>query len=206
MNLNAHFAWALAMWGSADIAREDGNLMLAPIGYYYSAFHAAYALLNTFRGIEDETFKRMGHTKLGELVERLMEPKHALAFGVLRDIRETINYLGGESSAQKLRIVRGHPFGFKLETGKVSYEQTVLLARDMSENFILAVLDSFKRCDYTAVDRVPKPGDEEWIDEYLQDDVLLGVIPRGTGGARILTRAFSLINPERYQRPDGRTK
>ena len=34
MNLNAHFAWGLAMWASAEIALEEGLLLPAAISYY----------------------------------------------------------------------------------------------------------------------------------------------------------------------------
>lgn len=39
----------------------------------------------------------------------------------------------------------------------------------------------------------PKKGDGDWLDEYMQEDVLLCVIPRGENGARIYDKAFSFL-------------
>jgi hypothetical protein len=194
MNLNAHFAWAMGLWGAAEAARADGNLMLAPIGYYYSSFHAAYAYLNAVPGIEPATFERMGHSQLSNLIERhLVKELHA-DFNRLRDIRETINYLGFGEPATKLRIVRGHPLHFIIDDKQHSFVEIVDLAKDRSREFITGVLDTLAGLDVKAVDTVPIRGDvnENWLQEYMQEDILLGVMSNGMRG-RVLRLAHSLL-------------
>lgn len=194
MNLNAHFAWALALWGSAEVAREDGNPMLVPIGYYYSAFHSGFALVNGSPKVPFNTLRRMGHATLRKLLEGQLSLVRIQDLLLLRDIRETMNYLGGEDPAHKLRIVRGHPFGFEFDGTRYTYDQSLELARDVSKRFIFAVMDAFSSVKQNVVQRVPARGDDDWLNEYLQEDFLLGVIPPGATGGRILKKAFSFLD------------
>lgn len=194
MNLNAHFAWALALWGSAEVAREDGNPMLVPIGYYYSAFHSGFSLLNASSKVPLSALSRIGHTRLKNLLEGILPFMRIRDLSVLREIRETINYLGGGDPAHKLRIVRGHPFSFDIDGKSYTYEQSLELARDVSKQFIFAVMDTLVSMSEPAVNRIPARGDDAWLDEYLQEDVLLGVIPRGAAGMRVLKKAFSFLD------------
>lgn len=194
MNLNAHFAWALALWGSAEVAREDGNPMLVPIGYYYSAFHSGFSLLNASPKVLLGTLTRMGHTRLRDLLEGLLPFMRIQDLSLLKDIRETINYLGGDDPEHKLRIVRGHPFGFKIDDKPYTYEQSLELARDVSKRFIFAVMDALSSMNKPAVNRIPARGDDTWLGMYLKEDVLLGVIPRGATGVRVLKKAFSFLD------------
>jgi hypothetical protein len=194
MNLNAHFAWALALWGSAEVAREDGNPMLVPIGYYYSAFHSGFAFLNASPKVPLSALTRMVHTRLRDLLEGLLPFMRIQDLSLLREVRETINYLGGGDPAHKLRIVRGHPFGFDINDKPYTYEQSLELASDVSKRFIFAVMDGLSSMNKLAVNRIPTRGDEAWLDEYLQEDVLLGVIPRGATGVRVLKKAFSFLD------------
>lgn len=194
MNLNAHFAWALGFWASAEIARTDGNLMLAPIGYYYSAFHAAYAYLNAVPGIEPATFARMGHAQLSNLVDQYLGDNLRNNFDELRAIRETVNYLGFGEPEKKLRIVRGHPFHFLIGKNQHNFIEIVNLAKAQSNIFIVEILDSLKALKTKAVDTIPLRGDidENWLQEYMQEDILLGVMPVEMRG-RVLRLARSLL-------------
>jgi hypothetical protein len=194
MNLNAHFAWALAMWGSADVAREQGNYMLAPIGFYYAAFHAGFAYLNSIKSIPFKTLSRMGHARLAKLLGKIIGEQLVNDLNLLREIRETINYLGHDTPRQKLQIVRGHGFGFQFIDKKVPFTELVAIAEKKSHAFVLSILDLFAHANLGVVDRVPRRGDEEWADGYLGDDVLLAIIPREESGPKILTRAFSLLH------------
>jgi hypothetical protein len=194
MNLNAHFAWALAMWGSADVAREEGNFMLAPIGFYYAAFHAGFSYLNSIKGIPLETLTRMGHGRLATLLDKYVgDDKLVEDLNLLREIRETINYLGHDTPAQKLQIVRGHGFGFQFIDKKVSFAELITMAQKKSRAFIFSILELFTYANMSVVNRVPRRDDEEWVDSYLGDDFLLAIIPREANGPKILMRALSLF-------------
>jgi hypothetical protein len=194
MNLNAHFAWAMGLWGSAEAARADGNLMLAPIGYYYSTFHAAYAYLNAVPGIEPATFELMGHSQLSNLIERHLSVELRGDFDRLRDVRETINYLGFGEPTAKLRIVRGNPLYFVIGDKQYSFVQIVDMAKDRSHAFITGVLDKLAGLKVKAVDTVPIRGDvdENWLQGYMQEDMLLGVMSDYMRG-RVLSLACGLL-------------
>lgn len=214
MNINAHFAWALAMWGSGDAARENGYNLLSPIGYYYAAFHAGFALANTDHTIHLEHLRHIGHTQLGSWVERLMGVPSALHFNLLRSIRETINYLGvADASASseadtsntsvptpststpqsKLCVVRGGPLLLRIKGTEVDFPQTLLVAQESSRIFVLRALELIEGFCKTHNWPGPKRGDEQWFDEYLQEDVLVGVLPQGNARREILRRGFSLL-------------
>ena len=189
MNLNAHFAWSLAMWGSADVAREENNFLLAPIGYYYSAFHSGFSLINTNHTIHVEDFTQVGHSQLVSWLPIDL----ILDFNLLRGIRETINYLGAGNPQFKLKIVRGHPFLYTLGKKDLPFFDTILEARDVSQRFIYKTLEKIEKFCSTEGWRGPKRGDNEWQTEYLGEDLLLNVIPRNDQGKEILRRAFSLL-------------
>jgi hypothetical protein len=193
MGLNAHFAWGLAMWGSGDVAREDSNTMLAPIGYYYAAFHSGYALVHSYPYVKFESLSKMGHSKLALMLPEI--PKLRYRFNFLREVRETINYLSGDSQAQRLRIVRGHTLRFVLfEKPGYSYSKILEQARDTSKKFLSQILQCLQTVDPNVIDRVPERGESMWVEEYLGEDVLLGIIPRNNTGPRILRKAFDLID------------
>jgi hypothetical protein len=198
MNLNAHFAWGSGFWGSAEVARLDGNLMLAPIGYYYSAFHAGYAYLNAIPGIEPATFERMGHSQLSNLIERHLSMELRTDFDRLRDLRETINYLGFGESTTKLKIVRGQQLYFVIGGDNYSLTQIVELTKRQSYAFITRVLDKLSILEAKTVDTIPIRGDvdECWLREYMQEDMLLGVIS-GESRRRVLYLARNLLLPSR---------
>lgn len=194
MNLNAHFAWALAMWASAEAAHKRENTMLAAIGYYYSAFHAGFAVVNTSLTIPVEKLVRITHSALRDYLDPLLPPMSMLHFVLLQEIREAINYLGATSPESKLRIVRGHGFGFDLGDTQITFTRGLEMAHKQSLQFLglcLSVLEEF--CAKEGIVG-PKRGDAYWASEHLDDDVLLHVIPRNGDGNAILQRAFTLLS------------
>ena len=196
MNMNAHFAWALAMWGSAEIAMEEENYISAIIGYYYSIFHAGFSLANTDHTFHFEDMKRIKHAKVQSWLKNKLSNKLNDDFRIIRWVRENVNYLGAQTPASKLRIIRGHPFGFNIDMwhGKISFFEMVNKTSHSSKNIILHILTILE--SYCKENKWPGPkkGDDWWVDEYLQEDVLLNVIPRGKSGIKILKKAFSLLD------------
>jgi len=178
MNLNAHFAWGFALWASAEESRVNGNLMLAPIGYYYSCFHSSYAYLNAIPSIEASTFHRMGHQQLSNLIAQYLGADLQADFDQMRDLREAINYLGLGEPAGKLRVLRGHSLRFGAPSNSLSLDEMVMKARDMSRTFITKMLDEVARLPKKAVDTFPRRGDatENWLQEYMQEDIYLGLM------------------------------
>jgi hypothetical protein len=186
MNLNAHFAWGFGFWASADSARMDGNLMLAPIGYYYAAFHTAYAYLNAVPGIEPATFTRIGHQQLSNLIDRNLGHEFRDDFDKMRDLREAINYLGFGEPASKLRVLRGHSLIFGDD--QQSFDMMVCFARDRSRAFIIKTLDRLAALPIRSVDTFPKRGDadENWMQEYMQEDLYRGTMSEAMRGRTLL--------------------
>jgi hypothetical protein len=203
MNMNAHFAWSLAMWGSGDTARENGYNLLSPIGYYYAAFHAGFALANTDHTIHLEHLKHIGHTQLGSWIERLMGDQSLHQFNLLRSVRETINYLGvADTNASapststpilKLGVVRGGPLLLRTNGVEVDFAQALLVAQEASKAFVIRALELIESFCATRNWSGPKRGDDQWLNEYLQEDVLVGVLPQGSARHDILRRGFSLL-------------
>lgn len=194
MNLNAHFAWAIGMWGSASYAKENGNFLMAPIGFYYSTFHAGFSLLNTDHTMHLEHLSRTSHSALKAKLDNHLDLDNQNRFVLLREIRENINYLGmGEPNA-KLRVVRGHPYGFDLGTfGRHSFFDLVDIAEQQSKDFILYCLSKIeKHCTDNEYWRGPKFNDWDWYDEYLQEDAFITVIPE-KNRQEILKRAFGIL-------------
>jgi hypothetical protein len=185
LNIHSHFAWSAGFWGSARQAEESGNFLLAPIGFYYSAFHAGYAAACTNLDIPNESFSRIGHAQLKGYLESIL-PTSLLSINFLQDVRETINYLGADSPTSKARVVRGHPFGF----GTTPYFDCIPQCRDHAVRVIREsqkVIRDFGRKHSV---NIPDINSELWIAEFLDDDLFLNVIPRSGDGPAILHRAF----------------
>lgn len=178
MNLNAHYAWSFALWSSAESARTTGNMVLAPIGYYYSSFHSAYAYLNAVPGITPSTFERMGHQPLSNLIEQHLGNDLQKDFDEMRDLREAINYLGMGEPSGKLRVLRGHALRFVTPSQSIGLQDMILRARDKSRAFIIKTLDKVVELPSKAVDTFPRRGDadENWLTEYMGEDIYLGLM------------------------------
>jgi uncharacterized protein (UPF0332 family) len=85
---------------------RTGTVLLAPIGFYYSMFHMAMALLHLDPGTEAAELRRMRHDPLRRLVEQRLIANGVVLrpfldlLGELRDLRETANYVfGGKHEA-----------------------------------------------------------------------------------------------------------
>lgn len=196
MNINAHFAWALAMWASAEAAHKRQNHLLAAVGYYYSAFHAGFAVVNTNLGIPKEKLVQITHSALKDYLEPLLPPGGMWHYELLQEIREGVNYLGADAPEGKLKIVRGNGFGFDLGGARFTFERGLQMAHKQSLSFLricVAKLEIFC-AEHKIVG--PKRGDSYWLTEYLDEDLLLGVIPREGDGIEIVNRAASLLQKE----------
>jgi len=186
LNIHSHFAWSAGFWGSARQAEESGNFLLAPIGFYYSAFHAGYAAACTNLDIPNESFSRIGHAQLKGYLESILPTSSLLSFNFLQDVRETINYLGAGSPNSKARVVRGHGFGFDT----TPYFDCIPQCRIHAVRVIREsqrVIREFGRAHSV---NIPDINSESWITEFLDDDLFLNVIPRTGDGPAILNRAF----------------
>jgi hypothetical protein len=87
---------------------RTGTVLFAPIGFYYSMFHMALALLHLDPNTEAAELRRVRHDPLRRLVEQRLIANGVLlrAFldllGELRDLRETANYVFGGKHAADL--------------------------------------------------------------------------------------------------------
>lgn len=194
-NMNAHFAWALVLWGSAEISRKRCNWLLAPIGFYYAAFHAGFALVNANHEVPASHLKRISHSRLQRYLKTMLAPQVMDDFQFLRGLREWINYLGSNTPSRKFRIVRGDPISLKIASSKFSYADALALASERSARFIEGVLVRIEEFGQTKTERWPHPirGDVGWLD-YLGEDVLFAIIPREMDGTAILQIAFELVD------------
>lgn len=196
MSMNAHFAWALAMWASAEAAHRRNNTLLAAVGYYYSAFHAGFAVVNTSLAIPNEKLVQITHSALKGYLEPLLPAGGMIHYEFLQGIREGVNYLGADSAAGKLKVVRGSGFGFELGGVSVTFDRSLEMAQKHSLSFLricVSVIEAF--CANQKLVG-PKRGNSYWVSEYLDEDLLLGVIPRDEDGIHIVNRAASLLETE----------
>lgn len=196
MNLNAHFCWALAMWGSAEVAREQSNNIVACYGYYYAGFHAGFAFLNTDHTFHMDSMREIKHGKVESWLNDKLPFRLSVDYSLLRQYREATSYLGMDTPANKMCVVRGHPFGFTLDSeGRaINFYAAVQEASGASARLVRHLLAEIEKHCALHGWRGPKRGDSAWLEDYLQEDVLLGVIPRNKEGKNILGRAFSLLN------------
>lgn len=198
MNLNAHMAWAFALLGSAEIANERGNSLCAAIAYYYSAFHAGVAWINTDYTFHLEDMKRIKHSKVESWLENRLPQKLHEQYWILRELREVVNYLGMETPAKKLQVVRGHPFGFEIKAltmvKRMSFFDLLAHADKSTKAILDHILSEIETHCAAAHWRGPKHGDDEWLMEYLQGDLMLNVLPEGPDRGQILLRGFAMVS------------
>lgn len=144
MNINAHFCWGLAMWGSAEIARENQSYLVACFGYYYSVFHTGFAWMNTDHTFHLESMNRVKHSKVESWLHDHLPLDLSIDFKLLRTFREVTSYLGMENPVSKLRVVRGHPFGFDFGTERVDFFDAVERAQIASQDLITHILSELE--------------------------------------------------------------
>jgi hypothetical protein len=213
MILNAHFAWGLCLWASAEVARERGNTMLSPIGYYYAAFHAGFAAIMTDHTFNLAHTKDLKHNKMEKWLERNIPECHRI-FVDLKMIRETVNYLGvaDGSGAWKLRAVRGHEtMGVRfcvwtkngLRTITSPFIEMVSRAGAWSTKYMYRALDHIEAFCVKSNWRFPKRHDDEWFMEYLGEDFMHTVIPSEADGPEILLRVHDFMTREKRPRSHG---
>jgi hypothetical protein len=196
MNMNAHLVWAMAMWGSGERAKIDQNYLCAAIAYYYASFHAAFSLVNTDPTFPLSQLSQMRHSTLQGWLERRHPGSMFMYFGILRDLREGLNYLGAGSPANKLQVVRGHPLLFRIteDSEPITFFDMVGKGSELSKLFIQKAIAHIEEHCRAAGWRGPVRG-TAWLEEYLQEDLLITVLPRQASGIanEILRIAFSLL-------------
>lgn len=193
MNIGAHIAWGAAMWASAEVAKESKNYLNSVIGFYYSVFHLGFALINTDHSFHVDNMKRISHKKVEKWLETHLHFNENINYKILRIVRENINYLGMGSPASKLRIVRGHPFGYGFGYEKVDFFEMVEKASKSSKKIfdkLLGKIEVFCKQNHW---QPLQFGREYYIEEYLSEDVLLNVLPREQDGIKVLKIASDLI-------------
>lgn len=191
MNIGAHLAWSAAFLASGNAADSSQNLLAAAFSYYYAVFHAGFALINTDHTFHMPDMERIHHNKIESYLEGKLPTSMAINAKNLRATREFLSYLGTGAPEGKLRIVRGHPISTALGTRDI--RGLVDLAKKDSEELFKhlykAVEDFCKSNDWQPL----KFGREYFVDEYLNEDILLNVIPRDTNGIPIVQRARDLL-------------
>lgn len=192
MNIGAHLAWSAAFLASGNAADKCQNLLSAAFSYYYSVFHAGFALINTDHTFHMSSMERIHHNKIESYLEDKMPPHMATKAKNLRVTREFLSYLNGGSSAGKLKIVRGHGIGTPLGTHDI--RGLVDIARCDSEEIFNHLYESIEEFCKNNKWQPLKSGREYFIDEYLSEDILLNVIPRDETGIAIVRRAIQLLS------------
>ncbi|VWC54014.1 hypothetical protein [Burkholderia lata] len=194
MNIGAHLAWSAAFLVSANAADEQHNLLAAAFSYYYSTFHAGFALINTNHTFHMPDMERIHHNKVELYLENNLPLSLVQKAKNLRVTREFLSYLGADDPASKLRIVRGHGIATALGTRDV--RGLVDIARADSEEifkYIYATVEAFCK---THKWQPLQHGREYYVDEYLDEDILLNVIPREGDGAKLMRRTVNLLLSE----------
>jgi len=194
-NLNAHFAWALALWGSAETSRQAGSTLCAAYSYYFSVVHAGYAWMNALPRIPIEDLQKVDHQVVLKHLGFYLIGDHANELFKLKQIREATSYLAIPEPATKLRIVQGHPFGFTTEHTNRSFFEALDDASLSSKSLLLHLLSQIQHFSTISKIRSPAMGDATWQNEYLNEDMFLHVFPEKSRG-HILRTGFSILNPE----------
>jgi hypothetical protein len=163
-----------------------------------------------------EDMRRINHSKIEKWISNRL-PRLESKFAELRRLREMFNYLGLEGdAAAKLRVVRGHGFGFDpsikaTKSGSLAVTRTpsffarVDYAKKASKAFLKAALRHIESHTKRLGLRHPKWNDanDEWFEEYLGEDFMLWVIPHEGGGTRILSKATDFLKPRHLHRRLG---
>jgi hypothetical protein len=196
-NLNAHFAWSLALWGSAEMDRKSGNLICAAYAYYYAVLNAGFASMNAFHLAPFDDLQKVDHQVILRYFQNWFLGDHANELYRLKQIREATSYLALESPAAKLRVVRGHGFGFRNENGsdRISFLEAVNEVAQASKSLIRYLLG--KTHDFCSVTKLrhPTTGADSWLEDYLGEDLFPHVFPDNSR-SEILRAGFSLLKSE----------
>ena len=192
MNIGAHLAWSAAFMASGNAADTQQNLLGAAFSYYYSVFHAGFALINTDHTFHMPDMERIHHNKVESYLEQNLPFMMVNKAKNLRVTREFLSYLGAEGPREKLMIVRGHPISSSLGTENI--RGLVDFARSDSEEIFKYIYSAIEQYCKENSWQPLKSGREYYVDEYLDEDILLNVIPRDLNGTSIVRRALELLS------------
>jgi hypothetical protein len=190
-NIGAHLAWAAAFSASADHAADGGNVLAAAISYYYSVFHAGFALMNTDASRNFQDFSRIHHNQVESFLLDRLEFGLRQKVSNLRVTREFLNYLGAGEALAKLRIVRGQRFDTGLGTSNV--DALVEIAQRESKEVFGRIYDLIEQHCRKHEWQPLWAGREVFVTEYLDDDAFLNVIPLRAAGGDIRAAAVRVL-------------
>lgn len=195
MNINAHFAWALAMWGSGEQARKQENYICAATAYYYTLFHVGFAWISSDHTFHQEDTVRIHHNKVETWVEGKIPVALQIEWSKLRQVRETINYLGMGTPSRKLGFVRGRGLYFgEPEKYNISFFDLVNESSDSARNIIRYVHAQIETECHKYGWVFAKRGDDLWVEEYLQEDAFLQIFPDTLNGRELVKSALSILD------------
>jgi hypothetical protein len=192
-NMNSHFVWALAMWGSGEHARTSGSTLLAAVGHYYAAFHAGFATACTDHTINLKDYERVDHGTIHRWTTRLLGGETGASFDRLRQMREKLNYMGMGEPLNKFLLVQGRIAGVEFDGSEATFEQAIQVASDISREVVMQALSHVEAHCAKHAWPGPKRGDRSWMDDYLQDDILRTVFTDDDSRRRVLALGFALI-------------
>lgn len=109
--VDAHAIFAVSFYFSSKKALDDGDVVLASIGQYYSIFHLSFALVSLNFSYSDSQLEKIHHSKLKGLLSNLSERKIVSGefldlYDDLQEVREHFNYLNVQSGGGKFYILR----------------------------------------------------------------------------------------------------
>ena len=192
MNIGAHLAWSAAFLASGNAADSGQNLLAAAFSYYYAVFHAGFALINTDHTFHMPDMERIHHNKIESYLEGNLPTSMATKAKNLRAAREFLSYLGAGAPEGKLRIVRGHPVSTALGTRDI--RGLVDLTRKDSEELFKHLYEAVEDFCKNKAWQPLRFGRGYFVDEYLDEDVFLNIIPRDASGILIVKRALDLLS------------
>jgi len=137
--------------------------------------------------------KQMKHNKIEKWLENHLDFQDRIDYKNLRFIRENINYLGMGSPVAKLQIIRGHSFGYKLDNKKYIFFEMVDLASESSQRIFQNIFKNIENFSKKNNWQPLQHGRDYFIDDYLDEDAFLNIIPREKDGLASLKKAFNLI-------------
>ena len=196
MNIGSHIVWAAAMWASGTSGYERENYLAASIGFYYCVYHIGFARINTEHSFHLEDMQNIKHSKVEKWLEDHLSFRESIDYKLLRFVRENVNYLGMESPRGKLSVVRGHPFGYKFENQKISFDEMLQRCHKSSKGIFLLLLGQIEKFCKQESWQPLQLGREYYINEYLGEDLLHGILPNDNEGNEIRRKLILLILDE----------
>lgn len=196
MNMSSHIVWSATFLASGNAADNSQNLLSAAFSYYYAVFHAGFALINTDHTFHMSDMERIHHNKIESYLENRLPQLMAMKVKNLRTIREFLSYLGAGKPEYKLQIVRGHPIRHEFGIRKTDDIRGLIdFARQDSEEIFEHIYKEIEQ--FYKKEGGPLGGGRElFLNDYIDDDILLNVIPRDKDGNKIMERVYQLLSPK----------